>query len=93
MTEKEGERRKEPRLSGAAAFEYALHGECIKTFRPGEAVDAGSSGMGVITDCALEPGQVIIVKSGKDPSTPRIAVVQWSMKSGDRYRAGLQFLY
>lgn len=91
MSENPENRRVDERRQCNAAFEFALHGECIKTFRPGTSVNVSESGVGIVTDCALEPGQVIIFRSKQEEADIKIAVVQWTMKTGRTNRAGLKF--
>lgn len=92
MNDDDGERRRNERKPCNAAFEFALHGECLKTFRPGTAVNVSESGLGIVSDCDLQPGQVIIFKSRENEADVRIAVVQWTMKTVDAFKAGLRFL-
>ena len=86
------EKRQNERKTHDANLEFSIEGEPIKTFRPGMSIDMSESGIGIIADCSLEPGQVIIFKSKEDPPVLKIAVVQWTMKSGEKYRAGLMFI-
>lgn len=86
------DKRKDTREAREANLEFSIEGEPIKTFRPGMSIDMSASGIGIISDCALEPGQVIIFKSKETPPVIKIAMVQWTMKSGEKYRAGLMFI-
>ena len=86
------DKRKDNREPHDGHLEFSIQGESIKTFRPGMSIDMSESGIGIISDCALEPGQVIIFKSKEKPPVIKIAVVQWTMKSGEKYRVGLMFI-
>lgn len=91
MTAKQ-EKRAAKREPVSGAVEYSIQGEVIKTFRGGQSIDMSESGMGIVSDCSLEPGQVIIFKDKDNPPVIKIAIVQWSMKVGDIFRAGLRFI-
>ena len=84
--------RKDNREPHEANLEFSIEGEPIKTFRAGVSIDMSESGIGIISDCALEPGQVIIFKGKETPPVIKIAIVQWTMKSSEKYRAGLMFI-
>lgn len=84
------EKRRHKRLVYNASFEYSMLGRPLKTFKPGISVDISESGIGIVSDSNLEPGQVIILKEN-NKSEYKVAVVKWSMKIGDKYRAGLMF--
>lgn len=86
------DKRKHPRKSYNASLEYYRQGEPETSPRLSTSIDISESGIGLVTDHELEPGQVIIFKSKDTPSVNRIAIVQWSMKSGGKYRAGLMFI-
>lgn len=86
------DKRKDKREPHDANLEFSIQGEPIKTFRPGTSIDMSESGIGIIADCALEPGQVIIFKSKDTTPVIKIAVVQWTIKSGEKYRVGLMFI-
>lgn len=86
--EKRGQKR-DPIREG---IDYLIQGEVIKTFRPGESIDMSESGIGIVADYSLQPGQVVIIKSKEDPADVKIGIVRWSMKIGDKFRAGLRFV-
>lgn len=46
-----------------------------------------------MSDTDLEPGQMIIIKEIDNPHEYKVAVVKWSMKIGNKCRAGLMFIY
>lgn len=82
------ERRQHKRMVYTVHFEYALMGKKIKTFKPGITVDISDTGIGIVSDTYIEPGQMLLIKE-KDQKEYKIAIVKWSMKIGNRYRAGL----
>lgn len=81
-------------------FKRELHNARLEYFRAGKSenilsaasIDISDGGIGITSDCALEPGQVIIFKNRENPSILKIAIVQWTMKIGEKYRAGLMFI-
>lgn len=84
-------RRRHSRIAYKASFEYTLIGKRVKTFKPGVSVDISESGIGIVSDTELEPGQMIIMREIDNPNEHRVAVVRWSMKTGNKCRAGLMF--
>ncbi|HEX8947837.1 MAG TPA: PilZ domain-containing protein, partial [Dissulfurispiraceae bacterium] len=80
------------RMPYHTSLKYYIEGEPETTPHTSTTIDISDSGVGLITDHELEPGQVIIFKNKDNPSAHRVAIVQWSMKSGGKYRAGLLFL-
>lgn len=91
LTADKKEKRKYERKSYNAALEYFRAGKS-ESMLPAASIDISEVGVGLVSDCPLEPGQVIIFKSKKNPSVLKLAIVQWSMKVGDKYRAGLMFI-
>lgn len=89
---KYSDQRERPRKPFSSAFQYALHGNCIKTFQPGVFVNVSETGVAITTDDALEPGQIIVFRNTEDDLDMKIAVVRWSMRTGERYNTGLMFL-
>ena len=86
------EKRRHQRKAYTASLKYYREGEPESTPHTSTSIDISDSGVGIITDHELEPGQVIIFKNKENPSLQKLAIVQWSMKSGGKYRAGLLFL-
>lgn len=86
------ERRKHHRRFYNTDLRYYREGEPETKSYSSTSIDISDSGIGIITDHELEPGQVIIFKNKENPTVHRIAIVQWSMKSGGKYRAGLLFI-
>lgn len=93
IIERTHERRRYPRIVYNASFEYTFIGKRIKTFKPGVSVDISESGVGIVSDTDLEPGQMIIIKEIDNPQEYKVAVVKWSMKIGNKCRAGLMFTH
>ncbi len=86
------ERRRHPRSSNTTSLRYYKEGEPETTPHTSTSIDISESGMGIVTEQELEPGQIIIFKNKENPEIRKIAIVQWSMKSGGKYRAGLLFI-
>lgn len=91
LIEQRKEKRKYERKPYNSPLEYFRAGESENTL-PAVSIDISERGIGLVSDCPLEPGQVIIFKSRENPSVLKIAIVQWSMKVGKKYRAGLMFI-
>ncbi|MEW6738585.1 MAG: PilZ domain-containing protein [Nitrospirota bacterium] len=85
------EKRKYERKPYDAELEYFRAGKS-ENMLPAVSIDISEGGIGLTSDCPLEPGQVIIFKSKENPSILKIAIVQWSMKVSEKYRAGLMFI-
>lgn len=90
--DKYSDQREHPRKPFSAAFQYALHGDCIKTFQPGTSVNVSETGVAVVIDDELEPGQIIVFRNKDNDLDMKIAVVRWSMRTGDKFQTGLMFL-
>ena len=58
----------------------------------GMAVDASKAGLGLITKFPLEPGQVVEWDDRHAQGRLHIALVRWSRKMGEHYRAGVMFI-
>lgn len=91
LTEDKREKRRYERKPHDASLEYFRAGRS-ESMLPSASIDISEEGIGLVSDCPLEPGQVIIFKSKENPSILKLAIVQWSMKAGDKYRAGLMFI-
>lgn len=92
LTEKDKkEKRKYERKPYDAELEYFRAGKSVNMLSA-VSIDISEGGIGLTSDCPLEPGQVIIFKSKENPSILKIAIVQWNMKVGKKYRAGLMFV-
>ncbi|MDX9713959.1 MAG: hypothetical protein RBT37_00865 [Dissulfurispiraceae bacterium] len=88
MTEPCMEKRKTRRKTEAGSSRYFIycdrkHGVCDCVVR-----DSSSDGFGIICDCCLKQGQIVIIKS-EEPASVKSAVVQWCRQSDGRYKAGL----
>lgn len=91
LTEDKKEKRKYERKPHNSPLEYFKAGK-LENMIPAVSIDISEAGIGLVSDCPLEPGQVIIFKSKGNPSVLKVAIVQWSMKTGEKYRAGLMFI-
>lgn len=91
VTDKD-EKRQHQRKPYTTSLKYYREGEPETTPHTSTSIDMSDSGVGLITDHELEPGQVVVFKNKENPSVQKMAIVQWSMKSGGKYRAGLLFL-
>lgn len=58
----------------------------------GRVVDAGKAGLGLVTEFPLEAGHVLEWDDKHVDGKLHIAMVRWSEKSNDHYRAGLMFI-
>ncbi|BCB95401.1 hypothetical protein JZK55_03230 [Dissulfurispira thermophila] len=85
------ERRRYKRKPYNAPLEYFRTGRS-ENILSAASIDISEGGIGISSDCPLEPGQVIIFKNKENPSVLKIAIVQWSMRIGEKYRAGLMFI-
>ncbi len=86
------DRRRLPRTPYNASFEYTIMGKKAKTFKPGVSCDVSESGIGIVSESAIEPGQIIFIRPTDNSDDLKAAVVKWSMKIGNKYRAGLMFI-
>ncbi|MBN2654877.1 MAG: hypothetical protein JXR79_07170 [Nitrospirae bacterium] len=88
MTEPCMDKRKTKRRTEAGSSKYFIycdrkHGVCDCVVR-----DSSSDGFGIICDCCLKQGQIVIIKS-EEPASVKSAVVQWCKQADGRYKAGL----
>ncbi len=58
----------------------------------GTIMDVFKDGMEIMTEYPVQPGQVLQWDDRHKPNWLHIALVKWSQKEDDRYRAGLTFL-
>ncbi len=90
------ERRSHERTPYSAPLQFtvlAMHmSELRKTRARGEIVDVSTPGLGIVTDFPLEPGHVLEWDDIHQRGKLHIALVKWSQKKGDAFRAGLMFI-
>ncbi|MEW6109873.1 MAG: PilZ domain-containing protein [Nitrospirota bacterium] len=58
----------------------------------GSIIDVSEAGIGIMTEFPLEPGHVLQWKDKLRKGNLHIALVKWSRKQDDLYRAGLFFI-
>ena len=88
------ERRRHCRKNCYIPVKYSIQGELENIVYSGIRVDMGVSGVGLITDFALQPGQIIRFKSkGGIPPLTDTNAAQCTTKTGGKYRIGLKSLH
>ena len=85
------DRRRHQRHTCSMPLEFSEKGKSKGASRACICVDSSESGMGITSDHEIETGQIITFKI-KDTPHPKSAVVIWSKKDRDKYRAGLMFI-
>jgi diaminopimelate epimerase len=87
------EKRRHHRNPCSMPLEFSKKGEHGRTYQ-GVSIDISNSGIGMVSDCALEVGQVITlnVHDKEDSVVRKAAIVIWCMKIDGKYRTGLMFI-
>jgi len=55
----------------------------------GTIIDMSASGIGLLTDCTLKPGNLLKFNHS---DLPQLGVVMWTVNTGDKFRVGIRFL-
>lgn len=92
LEEKKTENRRHPRRACQTALEFVKKSEPKGATYSCICLDISESGIGIITDSELKPGEIIVFKKKDNPSMLKGAVVIWSNKTEGKYRSGLMFI-
>lgn len=94
--EHQKEKRKHQRVPCLSPFNFTVLSMLGSEFRriqsTGTIRDVSKDGIEIITEFPLQPGQVLQWDDRHKRNRLHIALVKWSQKQGDFYRAGLLFL-
>ncbi len=63
-----------------------------RVYSVGTIIDACESGLEIMIDYPIQPGNVLQWDDIHKPGTLHTAIVKWSMKEEELYRSGLKFL-
>lgn len=82
---------RKPIANSITCYAVAPHGDMMATLITANIVDISETGMGILTECKLQPGHLIRLS---DASIHGRGVVRWSVYTGamSAYRAGIQFV-
>lgn len=86
------ERRRHQRKEYHSEFEVFLKGMSNQFYCNAVSVDISETGLGLISEGVLEPGQVVLFKNKADASDSKVAIVKWSVKKDRKYMAGVMFI-
>ncbi len=83
--------RRKPIANSITCYAVAPHGDMTATLVTANILDISETGMGIVTDCKLQPGYLIRLS---DAPVHGRGVVRWSEDAGAvaAYRAGIQFV-
>lgn len=82
---------RKPIANSITCYAVAPHGDMAATLVTADILDISETGMGIVTDCKLQPGYFIRLS---DAPVHGRGVVRWSEDAGAKaaYRAGIQFV-
>lgn len=85
------EKRRHKRHPYSVRLDYFKAGK-LEEMLSAISVDISDSGISLVSNYPLEPGHVVIFKESETSTTMKVAIVQWSVKTGENYMAGLMFV-
>jgi CheY-like chemotaxis protein len=82
---------RKPFANNITCYAVAPHGDMMATLVTANIVDISETGMGILTECKLQPGHLIRLS---DASIHGRGVVRWSVYADamSAFRAGIQFV-
>ena len=90
--EKKRRNRRVPCQSPFTFTVLCMHGSEFRRIQSAGTIRAvGKDGIEIMTEFPVQPGQVLQWDDRHTPNRLHMALVKWSQKQGDQYKAGLMF--
>ncbi len=92
LSEKRAEQRRHQRKQCETTLDFRKKGEAKGTVYRGICTDISESGLGIVTDIELQPGELLSFLKKDSQSILKSAVVIWSTNYEKKCKAGLMFI-